>query len=78
MAGVEYDEQAYRTDASYNKLLGMAYMSNMLRRYDGDVTKALAAYNAGPGRVDRELRHNPRNWLANMPAETRDYVSKLA
>jgi soluble lytic murein transglycosylase-like protein len=77
MAGVEYDEQAYRNDPTYNKLIGIAYLRSMLMRYDGDVAKALAAYNAGPGRVDREVRRDPRNWLASMPAETRDYVEKI-
>jgi hypothetical protein len=42
------------------------YMRDMLKKYHGDMSKALAAYNEGPGNVDK----------GRMPAETRDYVAK--
>ena len=32
---------------------GAAYLNQMMRRYDGDLVRALAAYNAGPAAVDR-------------------------
>ena len=32
---------------------GADYLSRLLRRFDGDLSKALAAYNAGPETVDR-------------------------
>lgn len=32
---------------------GAAYLGGLVRRYDGDLIRALAAYNAGPTAVDR-------------------------
>lgn len=78
LAGVPYDENAYRNDPNYNKLLGIAYLSEMLRRFDGDVEKAVAAYNAGPGAVEDAIDRDGRNWLAYLPEETQNYVSKLS
>ena len=39
--------------ASENIRGGVAYLGQMMRRYDGDIVKSLAAYNASPGAVDR-------------------------
>lgn len=68
--------------------VGRDYLAAMVKRYDGDVTKAAAAYNWGPGAVDdaiaaaqknagRGERVAPDAWLASAPAETRNYVAAV-
>lgn len=74
-------------DADYNKQLGSAFLSKMLDRYDGEQALALAAYNAGPARVDEWLERNgdPRigdlsmsAWVRQIPfKETREYTSRI-
>jgi len=54
--------------------VGADYLAAMVQRY-GDPAKAWAAYNAGPGAVDKALASGG-DWLSRMPAETRAYVSK--
>jgi len=64
-------------DAADMNRLGRQYRAKMEERYDGNLAKMWAAYNAGPGRVDAAIAEHGANWLAYMPAETRDYVRKL-
>ncbi|MGE8274539.1 lytic transglycosylase domain-containing protein [Stenotrophomonas sp.] len=59
--------------------VGKDYLQAMLRQY-GDPRLALAAYNWGPGNVDRAMQTHVGNVdavLANAPAETRAYVPKV-
>lgn len=53
------------------------YLQAMMVRYNGNRSMALAAYNAGAGRVDSALDQYGGDWLAHMPAETRKYVPQV-
>lgn len=56
--------------------VGRDYLAAMVREYDGDVSKALAAYNWGPGNLDRAVKEHGPNWLQAAPEETRSYVER--
>lgn len=85
--GLAYNPGALTTDTNYNITLGSTYFQQMLRYYGGSYPLAVAAYNAGPGNVNKWLRSNgdPRlpetdviTWIEAIPFfETRNYVQRV-
>lgn len=86
--GMPYSRPRLTSDPDYNVSLGAAYLGSQLSRFDREPALALAAYNAGPGRVAEWLRLNgdPRgadrhrlvDWIELIPfAETRNYVQRV-
>lgn len=59
-------------DPEQNITGGVKYLDFLLRRYNGDVGLAVAAYNAGEGRVDDYVQRNRQ-----LPPETRAYAPKV-
>jgi soluble lytic murein transglycosylase-like protein len=55
-----------------NVRAGVTYLRQLLDRYNNDETLALAAYNAGPGAVDKYGRNVPPY------AETKNYVRQIS
>ncbi|BDC50218.1 hypothetical protein F183_A25340 [Bryobacterales bacterium F-183] len=53
MPGTAAALKADPNDPEQNIEAGTRYLRDLLIKYDGDSVKALAAYNAGPGAVDR-------------------------
>ena len=56
-------------DPEQNVMAGTRFLKGLLDRYNGDLDSALAAYNWGPGNVDRKPDRLPR--------ETREYLVKV-
>lgn len=71
----------------HNILLGTEYMRGLLRSYANAYPLAIAAYNAGPGRVNKWVKTygDPRkgdidmiDWIEMIPfSETRNYVQRV-
>lgn len=69
--------QLYKPDV--NVKLGTKYFQNLVKKFNGDVELALAAYNAGPNNVNDWLERYPTDnrllFLDLIPfSETRNYV----
>ncbi|MBI1319815.1 MAG: transglycosylase SLT domain-containing protein [Candidatus Hydrogenedens sp.] len=62
--------------------LGAFYLRRMINTYDGNLVFAVAAYNGGPGNVNKWRRQfstaDLDAWIESIPfTETRDYVRKV-
>ena len=72
---------------AYNVKIGSFYFKEMLNKFNGSYVLALAAYNAGPSRVNRWLKTygdprkneiDPVTWMELIPiSETRNYVQRV-
>lgn len=66
--------------------VGRDYLSAMIKEFNGDVSMAVAAYNAGPNKVkgaiisslDSQVAGDPKPWTYYLPEETQQYVAKVA
>jgi soluble lytic murein transglycosylase len=85
--GLPYDTANLTADPQFNVILGSTYFQQMLSYFGGSYPMAVAAYNAGPGNVNRWVRNNgdPRSgaidmvdWIEAIPIfETRNYVQRV-
>ncbi len=66
-------------DPAQNIAGGTQYIAGQLKKY-GNIELALAAYNWGPGNVDKAIKKYGKNWTAIKPfapKETQAYVGKV-
>lgn len=85
--GVNYMSANLIDDPSYNLRLGDGYFGRMMDYFGGSYPLAVAAYNAGPGNVNKWLAANgdPRTggvswveWIEKIPIyETKNYVQRV-
>lgn len=72
-----------RRDVTASTQAAMNYLARLHEMFNGDWLLALAAYNAGEGRVSRAIERNQKlglptdYWNLSLPQETQNYVPKL-
>lgn len=72
-----------RRDIYASTLAALNYLSHLNHRFEGDWLLTLAAYNAGPLRVNRAMEKNrkegksTRYWDLKLPGETQNYIPKM-
>ena len=86
-ANLSYNLSSLTDDPQYNIKLGSGYIQRMMDYYGGSYPLAVAAYNAGPGNVNKWIRAkgDPRmggidwiQWIEEIPiSETRNYVKRV-
>jgi soluble lytic murein transglycosylase len=84
---LRFDLAKLTEDEAYNLRLGTFFLGNLVARYGGLYPLAAAAYNAGPGNLNKWLARygDPRNgtvdlldWMESIPfEETRNYVQRV-
>lgn len=71
----------YRTNPYSQVVGGATYLARMLDRQNGNIVLALAAYNAGPGNVDKHGGVPPfketQNYVRVIPEKYNEYLSKI-
>jgi soluble lytic murein transglycosylase len=87
--GVAHTTDRLTADPTHNIRLGSTYLAQRLERFGGSYVAAIAAYNAGSGRIDRWIaERDPRagrldlyrviDWVESIPIyETRNYVQRV-
>jgi membrane-bound lytic murein transglycosylase D len=75
--------QDHRHDLVASTNAALSYLEFLYEKFDNDWLLALAAYNAGEGRVSRAIKNNKftgenvNYWTLPLPKETRHYIPKL-
>ena len=72
-----------RRDVLASTKAAVHYLKDLNQMFEGDWLLSIAAYNAGPGRVQRAIDKNIKQgkktdyWSLDLPKETEKYVPKL-
>ena len=70
--------QALLANEGLNREFGQSYFNAMQQRFPQDPNASVAAYNAGPGRVNQNMAANAGQLnMSQMPNETQAYVNKV-
>jgi soluble lytic murein transglycosylase len=82
--GIDHTTGMLSDDPMHNLRLGSRYLADLVKRYDGNWPRAIAAYNAGFNRVDgwaptpSKSPEQVVDWIESIPfPETRSYVQRV-
>ena len=85
--GLSFSKEKLLQDAHYNIKIGTYFLKTLLKRFNGSQVLSLAAYNAGPYRVNEWIAQfgdprvqgiDPLIWIETIPfSETRNYVKRV-
>ena len=85
--GIKYNKSRLSSDEIYNIRIGSYYFNQLLKKFKGSIVLSAAAYNAGPGTINRWLKNygdprkfgvDPLIWIEMIPYhETRNYVKRV-
>lgn len=64
-------------DYDASRATAQQILGDYLREFHGDLRKAVAAYNWGPGHLERDIKSHGANWENFLPAETSGYLKKV-
>ncbi|OPZ79064.1 MAG: Soluble lytic murein transglycosylase precursor [Alphaproteobacteria bacterium ADurb.Bin438] len=83
----DFSKNRLLNDQDYNILIGSSYIEQLIKKFDGSYILAIAAYNAGPGNVNKWLKTYGKlgeseedilMWIESIPfTETRNYVQRV-
>lgn len=76
----EYDKSKIINDPAYNVAAGSEILAKELKKFNGDIVKALAAYNAGAGNVYKAIEAGQKandSFVKHLPKETKGYVKNI-
>lgn len=64
-------------DPETNARAGLSYLKKRIDQFGGSKVKGIAAYNWGPGKVEKYAHLDDDTFLTKIPASVRDYVNEV-
>lgn len=78
IAPTEYDRLQNIVNSKVQPAEGQPALDAQIKKFGGDVTKALAAYKLGDKEVSALEKQHGANWLANAPKNVQEFVTATA